>query len=136
MVNLNPLSAKLTKWLNTLKQFVGKLPTNCLSVFGHFMRLVLKGLIVWPVYGNQILIYLNISIFYLCSQCSRSKFNFLFQLSSYATKKVFLKISLAINMASQDSYCKFPFLDGFLFFCCHSKMPKTPKMLMKKHVYW
>ena len=39
----NPLSAKLTKWPNTLKQFVGKLPTNCLSVFGHFVGLALKG---------------------------------------------------------------------------------------------
>ena len=26
------------------QQFVGKLPTNCLSVFGHFVNLVLKGL--------------------------------------------------------------------------------------------
>ena len=25
----NPLNAKFTKWPNTLKQFVGKLPTNC-----------------------------------------------------------------------------------------------------------
>ena len=37
-------SVKLTKWPNTLKQFVGNLPTNCLSVFGHFMGLALKGL--------------------------------------------------------------------------------------------
>ena len=41
---VNPLSAKLTKWPNTLKQFVGNLPTDCLSVFGHFMGLALKGL--------------------------------------------------------------------------------------------
>ena len=41
---LNPLNAKFTKWPNTLKQFVGKLPTNCLSVFGHFLGLALKGL--------------------------------------------------------------------------------------------
>ena len=41
---LNPLSAKITKWSNTLKQFVGKLPTNCLSVFDHFVGLALKGL--------------------------------------------------------------------------------------------
>ena len=40
----NPLSANPTKWPNTLKQFVGKLPTNCLSVFGHFLNLALKGL--------------------------------------------------------------------------------------------
>ena len=38
---LNPLSANPTKWWNTLKQFVGKLPT---SVFDHFVKLVLKGL--------------------------------------------------------------------------------------------
>ena len=42
---LNPLSGNLTKWSNTLKQFVGKLPTNCLSVFDHFVGLALKGLI-------------------------------------------------------------------------------------------
>ena len=41
---LNPLSSSPTKWLNTLKQFVGKLPTDCLSVFGHFVKLALKGL--------------------------------------------------------------------------------------------
>ena len=29
---LNPLSANFTKWSNTLKQFVGNLPTNCVSV--------------------------------------------------------------------------------------------------------
>ena len=33
-----------TKWLNTLKKFVDDLPTNCLSVFNHFVGLALKGL--------------------------------------------------------------------------------------------
>ena len=42
MQRLNPLSANFTKWSNTLKQFVGNLPTNCLSVLGHFVGLVLK----------------------------------------------------------------------------------------------
>ena len=41
--SVNPLSEKLTKWPNTLKQFVGNLPTNCLSVFGHFLGLAPKG---------------------------------------------------------------------------------------------
>ena len=41
---LNPLIVNPTKWSNTLKQFVGKLPTNCLSVFDHFMGFTLKGL--------------------------------------------------------------------------------------------
>ena len=31
-LQLNPLSANATKWSYTIKQFVGKLPTNCLSV--------------------------------------------------------------------------------------------------------
>ena len=40
---LIPLSANFTKRSNTLKQFIGKLPTNCLSVFDHFVKLALKG---------------------------------------------------------------------------------------------
>ena len=39
-----PLSANPTKWSNTLTQFVGRLPTNCLSVFDYFVGLGLKGL--------------------------------------------------------------------------------------------
>ena len=40
----NSLNANYTKWSNTLKQFVGKLSTNCLSVFDHFVKLALKWL--------------------------------------------------------------------------------------------
>ena len=43
-VQFNPLSANFTKWSNTLRHFVSKLPTNCLSVFDHFAELALKGL--------------------------------------------------------------------------------------------
>ena len=42
--HVNNLSANPTKWSNTLKQFVGILPTNCLSVFDHLVKLALKGL--------------------------------------------------------------------------------------------
>ena len=42
-------SANPTKWSNTLKQFVGNLPTNCLSVFYHFVKLAVKGLTDFPV---------------------------------------------------------------------------------------
>ena len=49
----NPLSANPTKWLKTLKQFIGNLPMNCLSVFGYFVKLALKGLIT--------MLHLNIS---------------------------------------------------------------------------
>ena len=41
---VNPLSATPIKWSNTLKKFVGKLPTNFLIVFDHFVILALKGL--------------------------------------------------------------------------------------------
>ena len=44
MENVNPLSGNTTKWSNTLKQFVGNLPSNCLSVFDHFVGLARKGL--------------------------------------------------------------------------------------------
>ena len=37
-----PLSATPKKWSNTFKQFVGNLPTNCLSVFDHFVILALR----------------------------------------------------------------------------------------------
>ena len=43
---INPLSANPTKWSNTLRQFVGRLLTNCFSVFDHFVGLALNGLIV------------------------------------------------------------------------------------------
>ena len=41
---LNPSSANPTKWSKTLKQFLASLPTNCLSLFAHFVGLVLKRL--------------------------------------------------------------------------------------------
>ena len=40
----NPLRANPRNWSNTLKQFVGNLPMNCISVFDHFLGLALKGL--------------------------------------------------------------------------------------------
>ena len=46
MLTVNPLRASFTKWSNRVKQIVSKLPTNCLSVFDHFVGLALKGLIL------------------------------------------------------------------------------------------
>ena len=40
----NSLSTNLIKWSNTLQQSVGKLPTNCFSVFDRFQGLALEGL--------------------------------------------------------------------------------------------
>ena len=55
---LNALSTNPTKWSNTLKQFVGNLPTNFLSVFDHFVKLALKGLtmpflLVETIWNNE-----------------------------------------------------------------------------------
>ena len=36
-LKFNPLSGNPTKCSNTLKQFVGCEPTNCLGVFAHFV---------------------------------------------------------------------------------------------------
>ena len=55
IININPLSANPIKRPNTLKKFVGKLPTNCLSVFGHFVNLALKGLILTSVTGKTVI---------------------------------------------------------------------------------
>ena len=44
IVAFNPLNANPKKWSNTLKRFVASFPTNCLSVFDHFVGLALKGL--------------------------------------------------------------------------------------------
>ena len=44
-LNISLLSANPTKWSNTLKKFVGNLQTNYLSVFDHFVKLALKGLV-------------------------------------------------------------------------------------------
>ena len=61
-MTLNPLSANPTKRPNTLKQFAGKLLTNCLSVFDHFVKLALKGLIT-------VSLYLDVHAMYLWSSC-------------------------------------------------------------------
>ena len=57
----NLWSSNFTKWSNTLKQIVGKLPTNCLSVLDHFVKLALKGLRNFPLihHINTVLVWLS-----------------------------------------------------------------------------
>ena len=45
---VNLLSTNPTKLSNILKQFVGKLPTNCLRVYYDFVGLALEGLNIFP----------------------------------------------------------------------------------------
>ena len=64
-----PLSTIFAKWPNTLKQFVGYLPTNCFSVFGHFVGLALKGLrtreygYFWKIFtkNNPVILLISLS---------------------------------------------------------------------------
>ena len=44
-IEVNPSSANLTKWSNTLEQFIGNLATNFLGVLDHSVGLALEGLI-------------------------------------------------------------------------------------------
>ena len=57
--NFNPLSTNRTTWSNTLQQFVRwQKPTNCLSVFDHFVGLKRLKLSIktsfWCVYHEHI----------------------------------------------------------------------------------
>ena len=50
-LDINPLSSNPTKWSNKLKQFVGNLPTNCVSVFDYFVLLAVKGLNIQNIFS-------------------------------------------------------------------------------------
>ena len=65
----NPLSANTTKWSYTLKQFVGNLLENCFSMFDHFVKLVLKGLIL----ATHILTKTKRSYFYILILAMQTK---------------------------------------------------------------
>ena len=56
--DLNALSANPTKWSNTLKQFVGNL-----SLFDHFVKLALKGLITLITISSLIIFILILFFF-------------------------------------------------------------------------
>ena len=70
----NPLCANFTKWSNTLKQFVGNLPTNCLSVFDHFVGLAFKGLIYLNDKNKITLITLKCLIYIKCLVQTRKNY--------------------------------------------------------------
>ena len=87
ITNINPLSANPTKWPNTLKQIVGRLPTNCLSVFGHFVNLALKGLIwMWICVLN-----INLNQFSVFNRVNRK------QLKILKTSLEYLEFYIAVK---------------------------------------
>ena len=63
-LSIDPLNANIAKWSNTFKQFVGKLPTNCLSVFDHFVGLALKRLI----FGKTLMRTHSLAMLKSCNQ--------------------------------------------------------------------
>ena len=72
------LIQKATKWPNTLKQFVGNLPTNCLSVFDFLVRLKLKELILCQFqlapFGSGHTKYWTLELFYTVHRSVKSNF--------------------------------------------------------------
>ena len=62
----NGLRTSPTKWWNLLKQFVRKLATNCLSVFNHFVKLVLK--VLWGHIKSQVYLALSQNLLVLCDR--------------------------------------------------------------------
>ena len=46
ILHASPLCVNPRKWSDTLTQFVGNLPTNCLGVFDHLVGLAVEGLVL------------------------------------------------------------------------------------------
>ena len=92
-VKLNPLNANPTKWSNTLKQFVGKLPTNCFSVFDHFVGLAFKGLRLFRKYGWYVCLTYN-------SETFKSKGNIPFFISNTFISNARLNLQKVKDMVS------------------------------------
>ena len=130
LLNVIPLSADPTKWSNSLKQFVGKLSTNCLSVIEHFTGLVLKGLKSFIIMICSIsqsfsfvftradfcsacvhllylcLLYLCLLVFYACSLVLYSCF--------IHTRIVFTLVLLVITRDHLCSTCVYSFSPVFI----------------------
>ena len=73
-MQLYPLSANSTKWSNTHKQFVGKLPTNCLSVSDHFVELARKGYIRNKFDSPVTLVISNLGLFMISARKTDAAF--------------------------------------------------------------
>ena len=105
----NPLSANPAKWSNTLKQFIGKLPTNCLSVFDRFVGLALKGLKVAAAkkhFPQRVFYWYILLRWIFFIQCNNWKT--LFFIKVYRYSKVFLMAMLLLSL-KQVSWNKYIF---------------------------
>ena len=109
LLHLNLLSANPTKWSETLKQFVGNLPINCLSVFDYFVGLALTGLNRNTVLGNHMAL---LGTQYLVKSPGLYPLNF----------ERTLKSMTCIQIEGIQIDGKFKMLPR-----CHGKWPKFPK---------
>ena len=73
VAEFNPLSANFTRWSNTLKRFVGKLPTSFFSVFDHFVGLALKGLSTYRTITGAMVVNIK-NMAHVCSNTFLSIF--------------------------------------------------------------
>ena len=116
---INSLTTNPTKWSNTLKQFVGNLPMNCLNVFEHFVGMALK----WLMYA--IVKFISSGNFSLHSQiyyCPRDKINpgCLNQNKTWSFKGV-----------NQN----FPYILGYHFSFCYSAYTLFRNMCLKISIF-
>ena len=112
-LNLNPLSTNFTKWSNTLKQFVGKLGTNCLDVFGHFVGLALKVL----TYFRWVKIQYFLLNFWVCNSIKFEIFICAFTFYCNRTRMIFCTVLLILFRSSRSEvFCQKGILRNFAKF--------------------
>ena len=113
IVCFKPFSANFTKWSNTLKQFVGNLPTNYLSVFDHFVRLALKGLNTRPRFPAKLtllVLFLNTNNLILFFRF-QSRWHYFYLKNTTA-----VKIEYTVRSSRSQMFCKIGALKNFASF--------------------
>ena len=125
---LNPFNFNPTKWSNTLKQFVGKMPTNCLSVFDHFVRPTFNGLSTTRRAARR---WLSISWCYLARTlyCFHGLPFAILTVAQYLLKKMFL-----FNRITTNKFMKRIFSFTYIIFTCKTGNLQffPPKISVKK----
>ena len=110
----NPLSANPTKWSNTLIQFVYEYDytTTCVSVFDHFVKLALKGLIKFrPQLAFNFIKKETLTQVFSCEFCETFKNTFFYRTPPMAAS------TFPINLPENEFFLKiFKFLKPSIHF--------------------
>ena len=129
-IDLNPLSANHTKWLNTLKTIRRQQPTNCLSVFDHFVGLALKGLygFSWHhIVSRDFDFKINISEKFKISQIL--EFFFVKKNSQLKLSKFYLLLRLFVWLNLVFRFLDYEFYEDVIFECAVSAFSEKPFFL-------